>query len=68
MIVRFIKSGPGDEKKQLLPVIDMMLKLNPGEKTLLEKIAVGENEEEDAEGDSKNSKSKSWVGGYIPRW
>merc|ERR1712176_934151 len=32
VIVKFIKSEPGDEKKQLIPVIHMMLKLNPDEK------------------------------------
>lgn len=67
VIVRFIKSGPGDEKKQLLPVIDMMLKLNSGEKELLEKIATGELEEKQKE-NNKSSSTPNRTWSYVPRW
>ncbi|XP_076807663.1 uncharacterized protein LOC143450828 [Clavelina lepadiformis] len=59
VVYKFVTLPPCDERVHLVPVIDMMLKLNPDEKKTLHTLALGE--------ESLEESSSGWTS-YLQRW
>ncbi|XP_070173480.1 GRIP and coiled-coil domain-containing protein 2-like [Littorina saxatilis] len=63
ILIKFLTRKEGDERIALIPVLNMMLKLNPDEKAQLEAIATGD----EAAPNQAQQAAGGW-GSYLHRW